>query len=69
MLGVKPRWLPVADRDWFHPPANRFFRFYSDPPLVIYMPTDEAAGPYADTYFVGIRQIIHFGGFHTFDLG
>ena len=28
-LGWRTRWLPVADRDWFHPPRDRFFRALS----------------------------------------
>src|SRR5687768_7714855 len=39
-LGWRPAWLPVADRDWFHPPAERFFAFYTTPPLVVYMPDE-----------------------------
>src|SRR5262245_1501621 len=26
----------VADRDWFHPPSERFFEFYTEPKIVIY---------------------------------
>jgi hypothetical protein len=40
-FGVKTRWLPVADRDWFHEPADMFFRFYTNPRLKVYMPIDE----------------------------
>jgi hypothetical protein len=67
--GFKPRWLPVADRDWFHPPPERYFRFYTDPSLVICMPHDEQPGPYGETYFVRIQEILRAGGFHTNDLG
>jgi hypothetical protein len=66
-LGIKPRWLPVADRE-FNGSAKSFFRFYTDPPLVIFMPANEKPGPYAETWFVRIRELIHSGGFHTFDL-
>ena len=68
-IGWRPRWLPVADRDWAHPPRDRFFRFYTDPPLVIYMPDAEPAGEYSETCFVQLRQLLESGGFHTFDLG
>jgi hypothetical protein len=30
-LGVRG-WPSVADRDWFHPPSGRFFRFFTTPP-------------------------------------
>src|SRR5580765_6729956 len=40
-LGWRPKWLPVADRDWFHPPADRFFVFYTTPQIVLFMPTNE----------------------------
>ena len=33
-------WPSVADRDWFHPPAQRFFRFYTSPPITVYMPDE-----------------------------
>src|SRR5262245_4580231 len=42
-LGWRPNWLPVADRDWFHKPPDRFFAFYSSPPVVVRMPVDEPA--------------------------
>jgi hypothetical protein len=61
--------LPVADRDWFHPPADRYFRFYTDPPLKICMPVDEIADEYVSTYFVHTRLIVNSGGFQTNDLG
>jgi len=68
-IGVRPRSLPVADRDWFHAPPDRFFAFYTSPRLVVFMPTDELADGYAETYFARIQQIIREGGFDTFDLG
>src|SRR5436189_5123338 len=36
--GVRPRWLPVADRDWFHEPPDMFFEFYTRPRLKVFMP-------------------------------
>jgi hypothetical protein len=68
-LGIKPRWLPVADRDWFHAPADMFFAFYTYPPLKVYMPRDENKEDYASSYFVRIKDILRRGGFDTFDLG
>jgi hypothetical protein len=68
-VGIRPRWLPVGDRDWFHSPSERFFAFYTDPPLVIYMPIDEPADGYAETYFARIQMAMRAGGFNTFDLG
>jgi hypothetical protein len=67
LIGCKLRWLPVADRD-FQRPGERFFRFYTNPPIVIFMPHDEKPGPYPQTWFFRIRQTIETGGFHTFDL-
>jgi hypothetical protein len=35
-LGFQVRgWPSVADRDWFHPPTGRFFRFYTKPEVII----------------------------------
>src|SRR5262249_1876604 len=30
----------VGDRDWFPPPSGRFFRFYTEPPVTVYMPDE-----------------------------
>jgi hypothetical protein len=68
-LGLRTRRPPVADRDWFHPPPDRFFAFYTTPRLVVYMPPEEPAMGYADTYFVRVQRVIGAGGFSTFDLG
>jgi hypothetical protein len=67
-LGIRPRWLPVADRDWFHAPPDRFFRFYTTPPLIVYMPDSEAIH-YTESCFVQLRQLLETGGYHTIDLG
>jgi hypothetical protein len=68
-LGRRPRWLPVADRDWFHPPSERFFAFYTTPKLIVYMPDDECYSPREATYFAEVQEILAAGGFSTFDLG
>jgi hypothetical protein len=68
LLGKRPSWLPVGDRDWFHPPPDRFFIFYTTPKLVIYMPSDEPEAYLASNFFL-IQQVLIKGGFHTSDLG
>lgn len=67
-FGWSPRWLPIADRDWFHGPPDRYFRFYTDPPIIVYMP-DESGVEYSETCFRKIQDVITRGGFSTFDLG
>jgi hypothetical protein len=68
-LGLWPRGLYIADRDWFQSPPNRFFRFYTTPPLIIFMPTDEAKD-YAPSYFARVQDVIESNGrFTTADLG
>jgi hypothetical protein len=67
-LGRGPRWLPVADRDWFHLPQDRFFAFYTDPPVVVYMPLDEHPGAFRG-HFHEMQRILTAGGYATFDLG
>jgi hypothetical protein len=67
-IGIRPKWLPVADRDWFHVPRDRFFRFYTSPPITIFMPADETA-EYGPSHFLRIQQVFLAAGFHTFDLG
>ena len=68
-LGVKPRRLLVADRDWFHQPAGMFFTFYTTPRLKVYMPREETKADYASSYFVRVQEVLSQGGFHTFDVG
>ena len=68
-LGLRPRWLPVADRDWFHSPPGRFFAFYTTPPVKVFMPADDVPSPYAETCFFRVQQAINAGGYSTFDLG
>ena len=68
-LGVRPRWLPVADRDWFHEPSDAFFEFYTEPRLKVCMPRDESKMDHGSSYFVRIQNVLREGGFQTFDLG
>ena len=67
-LGRRRFWLPVADRDWFHPPRDRFLRLYTNPPVVVYMPTDDPY-PRNESTFGRIQEVLAAGGFSTFDLG
>jgi hypothetical protein len=59
----------VADRDWFHPPAGRFFRFYTTPAVTVYMPDEPRELEYGETMFVRVQNVIWLGGFTTRDLG
>jgi hypothetical protein len=68
-LGWRPRWLPVGDRDWFHPPRDRFFRFYTDPPLTVFLADEDRGIGYGDTLFRRVQEVIASGGFNTYDLG
>ncbi len=62
-------WPSVADRDWFHPPSGRFFRFYTEPPITVYMPGEPPETSSRQTIFRRIQDIMAVGGFGTFDLG
>ncbi len=68
-LGLRPRWLPVGERDWFHPPSERFFRFYTRPRIVVYMPDEPVETNYGDTLFRRVQDVMLEGGFNTWDLG
>jgi hypothetical protein len=59
----------VADRDWFHPPSGRFFRFYHEPPVTVYMPDEPPETTYGQTMFRKVQEVMRAGGFSTFDLG
>jgi hypothetical protein len=64
----RPRFLPVGARDWFHDPSDRFFRFFTTPPITVYMP-DEKGVEYDRTCFRRLQDVIAEGGFITHDLG
>jgi hypothetical protein len=68
-LGWRQRFLPVGERDWFHPPADRFFRFFTSPRVVVYMPDEPADTSYGDTCFRRVQDVMFRGGFNTWDLG
>jgi hypothetical protein len=68
-VGWRPRWLPVGERDWFHPPSGRFFRFYTKPRLVVYMPDEPRETDYGSTLFRRVQDVLLEGGFATWDLG
>jgi hypothetical protein len=68
-LARRPPWpVLVADRDWFHPPPDRYFLWYTDPPLRTCMPEDEPVER-AASYFYRIQAVLGLGGYATFDLG
>jgi hypothetical protein len=68
-VGLRRRFLPVGERDWFHPPADRFIRFFSSPRFVVYLPDEPADTTYADTWFRRVQDVIARDGFSTWDLG
>ena len=68
-LGYPPAWLPVGKRDWFHPPAERFFRFFTEPPITVYMPDEPPETPYPQTLFRRVQDVLQAGGYSTWDLG
>jgi hypothetical protein len=67
--GWRPRWLPVGQRDWFHPPSERFFRFYTQPRIVVYMADEPYETDYGSTLFRRAQDVMLEGGFSTYDLG
>ena len=68
-LGVRPKWLPVADRDWFNPPGERYFEFYTTPsPIRVFMPIDEIED-YHQSNFLLLQQVLWQGGYSSYDLG
>ena len=67
--GVRPKWLPVGERDMFHAPQDTFFEFYTTPRIRVYMPVDDVLDSYIATCFARVQAVLAAGGFHTFDLG
>lgn len=69
-LGLGVRGYPaVADRNWFHPPSRRYFRFYTDPPLTIYLANEPEETAYGETLFRHLQDVLAAGGDSTMDLG
>lgn len=68
-FGRPPSWLPVGERDWFHPPPDRFIRFFSNPRIVVYMAAEPEDVNYAETLFYRVKAVMARGGFTTWDLG
>lgn len=58
----------VADRNFFARPNERWFAFYTEPELRIFMPDDESK-EYPASYFFRIQQVIRSGGYETYDCG
>jgi hypothetical protein len=68
-MGWRQRWLPVGERDWFHPPSERFFRFYTRPRIVVFMPDEPSDIDCGSTLFYRVKEVMREGGFTTWDLG
>jgi len=68
-FGWRPRWLPVANRDWFHPPRDRFFAFFTTPKIIVFMADEDRDIRYGATLFRRVQDVIESGGFNTNDLG
>jgi hypothetical protein len=68
-LGWRQRFVPVGERDWFHPPAERFFRYFTVPRVIVYMPDERAETCYGETSFRRVQDVMSQGGFNTWDLG
>jgi len=66
--GAKPWGMLVADRDWFQAPPDRYFRFYTDPPMTVYMPEDDTLN-YEESVFFRVQAVILAGGYESYDVG
>ncbi len=68
LLRFRRPWRIVGERDWFHPPPDRFFRFYTQPQITVYMPDDDVR-EYGPSVFCRVQCIWRSGRVDTFDLG
>ena len=59
--------VPVGERDWCQPDGQPFFRFFTDPPLVLRLSEDRHLG-YGHTLFARLQAVLVQGGFSTYDL-
>ena len=67
-FGKRPAFLPVAERDWFQAEGEKYFTFYTEPPLTIYLPAEEGMG-YRQSLFGRVKVLIQRGGYDSWDLG
>jgi hypothetical protein len=67
-VGRYPYPVMVADRDWFHRPRDRFFLWYTNPPLKTCMPEDEPQDRLSSNFF-RVQGVLRAGGYASFDLG
>ena len=67
--GQRPRWLPVGDRDWFHPPRDQFFLFYTRPLIKVLLADEDRGIGYGETLFRRVQEVIESGEFNIYDLG
>ena len=67
--GLKPLCMPVGEHECFGSPSKRYFRFYTWPQIVIYMPDEKAALNHSEVLVRRVQDIILEGGFRTWDLG
>ena len=68
-LGFGVRGQPmIGDRDLFHP-SGRFFRFFTVPPITVFMPDEGPETKYWGSLFRRLQDVIATGGFSTSDLG
>jgi hypothetical protein len=65
-LGFQFRPVRVGDRSWVQSPPDRSFRFYTAPPVVIYMPVDEPQ-MHGGSCFARVQEVLATGGFNTGD--
>ena len=67
--GWQRRLVPVGERDWFHPPLGRFFRFFTSPCIIVYLPDEARETEYGGTWFRRVQDVMLRGGYTTWDLG
>lgn len=68
-LGFGIRGFPsVANRDWYSPTKIRYFEFYTNPTIRVFMPEQDLAVSYLDSVFFCAQRVIAAGGFSTFDM-
>jgi hypothetical protein len=68
-LGWRRRCVPVGERDRFHASSEQFFRFYTWPQIVVYMPNEPEEADCSNSLFRRVQDVLSEGGFRTWDLG
>ena len=57
----------IGERDFCREPGEQYFRWFSDPEITVFTPSDQG-DDYGETHFCKIHRVMHQGPYYTCDL-